>query len=217
MEKGLELERIDTDWGGNLHNGANVVPARNLIEKEKQSCRRHMAVKEWEGSVFHISHLESVFRIQKKNIDPVVVVICSKLGQDLQRVAGEVPARALPKQAVRHGKRIVDNDNLSNNLSVVIYAHFGRELPPCRGSRANGEEHSWWQHHVALGSEDSIYRPLHLGPALPALGREQQRDARCFPGQGRTPAASDCRPAAAPRISGAAAEPQRPQRRISAP
>ena len=79
-----------------------------------------MAVKEWEGRVFHISHLESVFRIQKKNIDPVVVVICSKLGQDLQRVASEVPARALPKQAVRHGKRIVDNDNLSNNLSVVI-------------------------------------------------------------------------------------------------
>ncbi len=121
----------------------------------------HMAVKEWEGGVFHMSHLESVFRIQKKNIDPVVVVICSKLGQDLQRVAREVPARALPKQAVRHGKRIVDNDDLSNKLSerIDICAFWAGIATVSRFSS------EWRRTFMVAASRRTRIRRLDISPA----------------------------------------------------
>ena len=97
------------NWGGNLHDGTNVVPARNLMEKNGHAGASHNNGVEGGGKTC----LQGVFRIQKENIDSVVVVICGELGQDLQRVAREVPARALPKKAACHGKRVVDNYNLS--------------------------------------------------------------------------------------------------------
>jgi hypothetical protein len=88
------------------HNGADTLAFHDL--KMKKNCQELTS----SNRKYATPNLQRMPRIQKKHIHAIIIIISRQLGENLQSVAREVPPRAVRRDALRHGVRVVHNHNL---------------------------------------------------------------------------------------------------------